>query len=175
MDGLAHLLDRTVYPLQPFIVIVALIAWGVGVVSVIRNRIKKSTKRFPRSFVAAAIVFTSIIGLEFALVDFVKREALTEIAPRLSNQIESVSVNGARIGKSDLLVEALRNMHGTIGHHSHPTASYQVLLTTSRGSLQLDLERDSQDPHEYWVFYAPFHITRLNDVGHAFTDALDGM
>lgn len=175
MDSLAHLLDKTIYPLQPLIVIVALLVWGVGVVSIIRNRIKKSTERFPRTFAAAAIVFVGIIGAEFALIDFVRREALTEIAPRLSGQIESVSVNGTQIGNGDLLVEALRNMHGTVGHHSGPTTRYRVLLTTSIGALQLDMERDSQDPHEYWVFYPLFHLMKSNDVGHAFTNALDGM
>lgn len=174
MDSLAHLLDKTVYPLQPLIVLVALIVWVVAAVSMVRNRMKPFPDKRPRGFAAAGMVFVGVIGAEFTLVAFVKHEAFREIDPQLYGKIESVTVNGIQIGNSGPLVTALRNMQGTIGHHSHPTKRYRVLLTTARGSLALDMERDSEDPEEYWVFYPYFHITRLNPLGHAFTDALEG-
>jgi hypothetical protein len=175
MNGLAHLLDNTVHPLQPFIVLAALIVWIVAAIQLVRNRMKTFPEKLPRGFVAAGMVFLGIVGAEFALVAFVKYEALREIDPQLSGAIDSVTVNGTPIANVGPLVDALRKMHGTIGHHSHPTTRYHVVLITSRGSLPLDLERDSGDPHEYWVYYPVFHITRLNEVGHAFTDALDGI
>ena len=105
--------------------------------------------KYPRGFLAAGLVFVGIIGAEFALVEFVEYAALREIDPQLSGEIDSVTVNGTPIANVGPLVEALRNMHRTIGHHSHPTTRYHVVLTTSRDSLPLDLERDSGDPHEY--------------------------
>lgn len=73
------------------------------------------------------------------------------------------------------LFVVLRDMHDTMGHHSHPTTRYRLFLTTSRGPLELQLCRDSQDPHEYWVFYPGFDSTKMNDIGHVFTNALDGI
>ena len=35
--------------------------------------------------------------------------------------------------------------------------------------------RDSQDFHEYWVSIAKFHSTTSNEIGHVFTDTLDGI
>jgi hypothetical protein len=99
--------------------------------------------------------------------------AMKEISPRLTSRIESVGVDRIQMSDATALVGALRAMHGTIGHHSHPTRKYHVLLNTERGYLTLDLGRDSGDAHEYWVFYSGFHATSLNAVGHAFTDALD--
>jgi hypothetical protein len=100
---------------------------------------------------------------------------LREIALQMSGETQSVTVNGTLIDSNAPLVAALRKMHGASYHHSHGTTRYRVVLTTSFGLLPLDLDRDSEDPHEYWVFYPLFHITKLNDVAHAFTDALDGM
>jgi hypothetical protein len=116
-----------------------------------------------------------IIGTEFALSEVIQSGAIEEIHPRLNSQIEIVKINGSNFQKVHEIVDALRNMHSTLGHHSHPTTNYEVSLLTAAGPLTLDLRRDSDDPHEYWVFYPGFFATRLQDVGHAFTSALDGM
>ena len=176
MDGLAHLVDDTIHPLQPLIVLVALIGWVIAAISMIRSRLTHKEKYASPAFIVGLIIFVGVIGAEFAVYDFVIREALNdEIKPQLAGKIESVTVNGNPLDNSGPLITALREMHGTIGHHSHTTTRYRVVLTTSRGTLPLDLNRDSQDPHEYWVYYPSFHITKLKEVGHAFTDTLDGM
>lgn len=179
MNGLAHLLDNAVYRLQPLIIAIALIVWVAGLVSWVwfqwkfRRKNPWANPGVPRSFIAACIIFAGIIGAEFAFAAIIQQAALNEIKPILSSKVESVTVDGTQISGGDALVDALRKMHGTIGHHSHPTRTYQVILRSSFGSLALDFGRDSQDPHEYWVFYPGFHSTTLNAVGHAFTDALD--
>lgn len=175
MNGLAHLLDKTVFPVQPLIVPIALIVWIVAAIPRVRSRLKFFPQKYHLGLAAAGMVFVGIIGAEFALVAFVEHEAWHEMVPQLYGEIESVTVDGIQIGDSGPLVAALRNMQGTIGHHSHPTTSHVVVLTTSRGSLPLNLKRDSEDPDEYWVFYPFFQITRFNAVGHAFTDAMEGM
>jgi hypothetical protein len=140
----------------------------------IDSRRKSPPNRWRRSSLISAIVFVGIIGGELAVAAVIKHAALEEIGSQLSCPVESVAVDGVRINGSGRLMNAIRNMHGTIGHHSHPTKRYHVSIGTSCGQLHLDFARDSQDPHEFWVFYPGFYSTRLSDIGHAFTDVLDG-
>lgn len=130
--------------------------------------------RMPRALIVAAAIFVGITLGEVVLITMIKVAALKEIAPMLSGPIVSVSIDGTRMSDATALVGALRKMHEPlIGHHSHPTKRYQVVLDTPRGYLTLDLGRDSGDPHEYWVFYPGFHATTSNAIGHAITDAID--
>jgi hypothetical protein len=176
MHDFAHLLDRTIHPLQPAIILIALIAWGfaaVGQASTIRSRLPISPQPLSRMFITGASIFVAIIGGELAISEVIRFAALDEIRPKLSADIEAVTVNGTPFEATEGFIAALRGMHGTFGHHSHPTTEYRLLLKTSNGPLALELRRDSQDPHEYWVFYPEFNATKLQDVGHVFTDALD--
>jgi len=182
MIAFAHILDDVLKPLQPYLIGFALMCWGFAAVSMIRaarvreTRILGAPKRVPRGFVMGAAAFALVIGGEFALSGLIQRGARLEIRPLLSSRVESLSVNGAAFKDPDKLVSALRGMFSlTMAHHSHPTNCFRVLLQTTDGPLELDPCRDSDDPHEYWVYYPNFNTTRANEVGHAFTDALDGM
>jgi hypothetical protein len=178
MPNFVHSLDRIIYPLQPFIILIALIVWGfaaIDQISAIRSRMPGSPQWVSRKFIASALVFVGIIGGEFAVATIIKLAALNEIRPKLSADVEAVSLDNVPFERTDGLVTALRNMHDTMGHHSHPTTRDRLLVKTSRGPLGLELRRDSQDVHEYWVFYPEFNSTKMNDVGHVFTDALDGV
>ena len=182
---MAHLIDNILHVLQPFIIATALAAWVVAAFGLFRRvrrtppelRVRESVQsqwaRTPRYVFVAGAIFIGIIMGELLLIKAITIAAMREIAPRLTARIEWVSVDGTQMNDATALVGALRAMHGTIGHHSHPTRKYHVVLNTERGDLRLELGRDSGDPHEYWVFYSGFHATRSNAVGHAFTDALD--
>jgi hypothetical protein len=117
--------------------------------------------------------FAAIVGGEFAAAELIEHEARMEIAPLLASKVNSVTVNGKPIANADAIFSALRGMHSIMAHHSHPTACYRIELTTESGPLELDPCRDSDDPHEYWVFYPGFRETRLNEIGRTVTDALD--
>jgi hypothetical protein len=177
MHDFAHLLDRTIYPLQPVIILAAFIAWGLAAAGQISAIASKNTRNWRRTisprFAAGSLIFVAIIGIEFGIAGVLRMAALEEIRPKLSADIESATVNGVHFDISDGFIADLRNIHGTFGHHSSPTANYRLFLQTSRGPLTLELRRDSQDMREYWVFYTEFNATKLNDVGHVFTDALD--
>ena len=121
------------------------------------------------------LVFAGVIGGEFAIAGFLKSAVLDEVNPKLTANIETLTINDTRFERTSELLADLRNMHGTMGHHSRPTTGYRLSLATSRGPLELKLCRDSQNPREYWVFYAGFYSTRMNDIGHVFTNALDGI
>jgi hypothetical protein len=173
MHSLAHLVDRTVSSLQPVLILVALGGWAIAFAGQIVTRRPGSPRPVSAMFVAGGLIFAGIIGGEFLIGAYLKSVALNEIHPQLSADIGSLTVNGTQFGKADDLIAALRNIRDTTAHHSHPTTEYRVLLNTSQGALALHVCRDSQDPHEYWVFYPNFHSTASNAVGHIFTEALD--
>jgi hypothetical protein len=178
MQSFAHLVDTATYTLQPVLILIALSGWVialVGQISATRSRKPWAARPISRMFVAGCIIFAGIIGSEFALAAYVKSAALNEIHPRLVADIELVTANDKQVDKPNNLIAALRSMHDTTAHHSHPIKGYRLFLKTSRGPLILQVCRDSDDPHEYWVFYPNFHSTTSNDVGHIFTDALDNL
>jgi len=178
MHHFAHLVDRTVNSLQPIFILIALGGWAValvGQISAYRSRKPGAPRPISGKFIVGMLVFAGVIGGEFAIGGFLKSAALDEVKPKLTANIEAVTINGTRFDKTSEFFAALRNMHSTMGHHSHPTTRYRLFLTTSQGPLELQLCRDSQDPHEYWVFYPGFDSTRKNDIGHVFTNALDGI
>lgn len=178
MHHFAHLVDRAVHWLQPIFILVAMGGWAIaiaGQISAYRSRKPGSPRPISGKFIVGMLVFAGIIGGEFAIAAFVKSAALDEVNPKLTDNIEALTINGTRLDKTDELLVDLRSMRGTVGHHSHPTIGYRLNLSSSRGPLELQLCRDSQDPHEYWVFYAGFYSTKMNDIGHVFTNALDGI
>jgi hypothetical protein len=169
----AHILDKTIYPLQPLIVLAAVIAWvfaAAGHMSARRNG-----RRTSPMFFAGILGFAAIIGAEFGVAAIVKQAALKEIRPKLFANVAGVEVNGTPAKNRAALVDAVRNMHDIMAHHSSPRIRFEVLLETANGPLALCLGRDSQDNHEYWVYYSGFHSTQSNEIGHVFTSALDGM
>ena len=159
MIAFAHLLDAAIYPVQPYLIGIAIAFWIVGAVSQVRASLNRSRilgvpKRISRGFLVGIIGFAAIIGSEFAIFGLIEYAARMEIAPMLSSRIESVTVNGKPVEPSDAIVKALREMPSTtMAHHSHPTVCYRIALGSERGPLELDPCRDSDDPHEYWVYY----------------------
>jgi hypothetical protein len=173
----AHLVDRAVHSLQPLFILTAMAGWTVaatGQISAYRSRKPGSPRPISATFIVGLLIFAGIIGGEVAIAGFLKSTALAEVEPKLVANIETVSVNGAPFDNPDGLLAALRSMHDTMAHHSSPTTGSRLFLTTSQGPLELQMCRDSQDPHEYWVFYPRFYSTKTNDIGHVFTNALDG-
>jgi hypothetical protein len=181
MIGFAHFLDDTVHPLQLYLIAAVVLVWIVAAVSMARASARKSRilgvpREIPRGFLFGFIVFGAIVGGEFALAGLIKQGARMEIEPILFSKVESVTVNGTPVRDPGPLLESLREMYRlSMAHHSHPTRCYRVVMLGEHGTLELDPCRDSDDPHEYWVYYPSFHVTRMNEVGRAFTDALDGM
>jgi hypothetical protein len=176
MNHIAHLLDDNFFLLQPVLILFALFGWGlafVGILSLRQAQRRRSHNRGRSLIVLGFAIFGAVVVAEFASTEFIKHSAWEEIRPKLFSKMETVSVNGSETGDGAALVAALRETHATMAHHSHPTTEYWVILDTSRGPLYLRLCRDSDNPHEYWVYYSGFHTTKLNELGRAFTDALD--
>jgi hypothetical protein len=177
MDDFVQQLDNVITPLQPIIFTGGLVALGVAAffqISIIRFSKKAALKPKlkSRGFTIALAIFLSIVAGEFASVTIIKSGAIDEIRSILSEQVVSVSINGGQISNPAILVSALKNMCNTPAHHSHPTKNYQLTVNTMRGTLQLDLQKDSANPNEYWVYYPKFLTTQTNEVGRICTDAI---
>jgi hypothetical protein len=99
-----------------------------------------------------------------------------EIQPMLRSANIAVRVDGAPLRHQPEFVEALRRMPSfLIGHHSHPLdRGYLADFQTSVGAFQLEIFPDSDEPHEFWVYY-PNLLADPIGVGHVFTDAFDGV
>lgn len=124
-------------------------------------------------FVAAVAIFCGIIAFEVALTSLYWYEARVEIAAFCAGGVESVTVDGKPLGPADDLVARIVAPRRLWGHHSHPTQTLRARLKGANGTLDLALGRDSDDPHEYWLFYPHYSVTRYYEVGHVFTDRLD--
>jgi hypothetical protein len=64
----------------------------------------------------------------------------------------SVLVAQRPLRDADAVVAALRTVHYTSSHHSHPTRSFAVRITCGSSSVDVVLARDSDRTDEYWVF-----------------------
>jgi hypothetical protein len=176
INNLAHMLDRFAQPLIFLFVFVAICGWAYGFVAKASpNRRLKAWEPIDQDarFVLGAGVFGMMLGGMFLLSNYINASALEEIRSGLSAKIETVTVNGQPFEKADALLVALRNMADTEAHHSSPGKSFEVIVTTDRGSVTLVLRKDSDNPHEYWVFYPGFRSTQTSNVARAFTDVLD--
>jgi len=173
MIRFAHLVDRITHFLHPVLVVAAIGFWILALIGEVRRRRGRQSNESKYSLPPGLLLFVGfsgfvgIIGFEFATAAFVKSAALREIQPILAERPLSVLVNGRPTAHSAELTDALRTISDPTRHHSHPTESFQVQIVTARNSLTLELERDSQDAREFWVFYPGFNMI---EVGHAFTD-----
>jgi len=176
MISFAHGLDNTVHSLQPILILIAVCGWIYGVVARVwgsRPLLSWEPRSRNTRFFLGLLVFGGIIASFFLFDAVIKSAALEEMGPMLSSRIESATVNGSLFEQVDELAAVLRGVHDAPAHHSHTVKGYEVWVKTELGPLTLRLCRDSQNPHEYWVFYPRFHSTDSSEVGRVFTDLLD--
>jgi hypothetical protein len=176
MITFAHQLDRIIHHFWPALFGILIIAWLFAAVSTARRNGKYPPPpkgRHSPAVRTAIAMFVGLIVAMFAVGSLINWAARREIWERMPPKIDSVTVNGAPFAKAGQLVTDLRGMGSTLKHHSEPTTPYRVTIRSTAGSLALVLARDSANPQEYWVFYGGFESTKLNDVGHVFTAALD--
>ena len=85
-----------------------------------------------------------------------------------------VWVAGQPVTDPDRVLQALRSLRWASAHHSHPSHPILVRVLAPSHDVVLSVSRDSDDPHEYWVFLPRYRVTSMNEVGRIFTTALDG-
>jgi hypothetical protein len=101
-----------------------------------------------------------------------------EFLDSVSNQCV-VRINGKPVQNREGILSALKAIRDLPAHHSSPTHTIDVELSDPPRHLSLCLERDSSNPHEYWVFTpSPSRLASRaalkTDIGHVITTAFDG-
>ena len=84
-----------------------------------------------------------------------------------------VIANGKSVENRDEVLVTLKSVHWIFPHHSSPGPPIGIEISDQSQRLSLWLSRDSGDPHEYWVFYPKYYITKRNEVGHITTSLFD--
>jgi len=171
-----HRLDAALAPFWLLPLLVAVGLWLVGMAGVVRfgSSWEASGRVRWGLFAVGFAGFTAVVGSGIGIVELEQAAVSGEIAPRLNAQILTVQVDGRPCRSARTLVEALRSR--TDDHPDHSSASdvrHDVLLQSTAGPLRLAIARDDKDPRNWWVFYDGFHLTTMNDIGHALTDAPD--
>lgn len=90
-----------------------------------------------------------------------------------------ISIDGEPTQNRREILEVLRTMHWSPGHHSHPTTdinrtnAINIDVSCDPERIMLRLARDSEDPREYWVFVPKYWITSTSEVGRIKTSLFD--
>jgi hypothetical protein len=85
-----------------------------------------------------------------------------------------VWIAGRPVTDPDRVLQALRSLRWASAHHSHPSHPILVRVLTPSHDVILSVSRDSDDPHEYWVFLPRYRVTSMNEIGRIFTTVFDG-
>ncbi len=84
-----------------------------------------------------------------------------------------VIVNGKPAENPDEVLATLKSLHWIFPHHSSPGRTIGIEISDQSHRVSLWLSRDSGDPHEYWVFYPKYYITKRNEIGRIITSLFD--
>lgn len=105
----------------------------------------------------AARLTLGVLGL-FALVGFgflADYAGERRLQRRLANDLRAatgVELAGQPVQSSGPLLLALGQIGSIPAHHSGPTEPIPLRILSQRDTIQLTLARDSERPHEFWVF-----------------------
>ena len=83
-----------------------------------------------------------------------------------------VLINGREVPHAAEVLNTLKKLRDLPAHHSSPSKKFSVEVG-GPAKVSLVLARDSGDPHEYWVFYPRYWITRYNEIGRLKTALFD--
>jgi hypothetical protein len=115
-------------------------------------------------FVGSILIAITIAGI---MSSCSRVEALNALRNLSGNY--KVNVNSEPAHDPDKIVAALKE----VAHHSHPTKMIRVDVQSEKGSLTLELGRDSGYAQEYWVFYPKYRVTSNNEIGRVTTRVFD--
>lgn len=132
----------------------------------------RSSYGFP---VKSTLVFVTAIALAIILAEIISARSRTEalnFLQGLSGHYD-VYINQRSISDSATVISALKALSPAVPHHSHPTNRIQVDIQNEKGTLHLELRRDSDNLQEYWVYYPKYTVTSNNEIGRINTTVFD--
>ncbi len=125
--------------------------------------------------VKSVLFFVAPIVIAIAIAEIVTARSRVEALNFLRDVSGNykVYVNSQVPRDPDGIVSALKTTAPELAHHSHPTKTIRVDIETDKGTLTLQLGRDSGYAQEYWVFYPKYRITSNNEIGRMTTPLFD--
>ena len=173
-----HALDMTAYVAFPIALMALpflLVNWLRYVYKLQRNRQLGPASPRPTMPVKSLLAFAVPILAFMLAAALSKSFAQDEVRTKLNvvNANCRVSISGQSVENAEPILRALRSLRWAQAHHSHPTHRIGINISDSEHELSLILARDSDDPHEYWVFFPEHSITAANEVGSIFTNVFD--
>ncbi len=137
-----------------------------------RSRVVPLAAMFP---VKSVIFFVGPIILAMVIAQIVTSYGRYEVLSflrELSGDYK-IYINAKPSHQPQRIAAALKEVAPQWGHHSHPTKMIAVEIQSDKGSLTLELGRDSGYAQEYWVFYPKYGITSNNEIGRVTTSVFD--
>ncbi len=143
------------------------------------NALNKNRSRFvplpAKMPVKSVVFFVAPIIVAISIAEIVQErsrdEALNFLRDLSGNY--QVYVNSQPTQDPAGLVSTLKTTAPQLAHHSHPTKMIRVDIKSEKGSLTLQLGRDSGYAREYWVFYPKYRVTSNNEIGRVTTPIFD--
>lgn len=166
MMAILHILD--------WLPVVVLAGFLVGLRWVIRRyRVRGNN--------ATLFIYAMVALLSLVVTAVFSLEAGKAIArSRVKKELQSIAqgefelyVNGISVEAPADIVALIHELESHDSHHSHPTDHrYEIRIASNRSESELNLilRRDSDQKHEYWVFWPEFSEKR--EIGSIRTQSL---
>jgi hypothetical protein len=134
----------------------------------------------PRAFSVIGLLFpiSLVVGwfaglTSTSIAQFKAREFFDSVSDKCV-----IAINGRSVQDRDEILNVLKALGDLPAHHSSPTHRIAVELSDPPRQLSLWLARDSNNPHEYWVFSPSpsrfaLRAELKKDIGHIVTTAFD--
>ena len=138
---------------------------------------RKRTGPFPLKSTLFFVIPVGIGLITGSTSEFIAQSQTLEFLRSISARA-SVSINGKEAQNSGDMISALRKIEDRQFHHSSPTHTICVDVSDDSRHMRLLVARDSDDPHEYWIF-APspsklaLRANLTKDIGHIITPVFD--
>ena len=122
--------------------------------------------------------FTCFIGslaVVFVLSDLAKTGARDEFKKwldKVSGDV-AVTVNGELITNPTQVIVELKKVAPLQAHHSRTMKKISIEILSNGNRLAINLERDSDIPQEYWVFYPKYRWRHYDEIGRITTSLFD--
>ncbi len=108
----------------------------------------------PARLAVAGHVFLLLVAGMFFL-DYKSEDAARRAIQESAAHATAVVIEGARVTNDAALLAAFQEVKHVAAHHSSPRQPpIHLLIVTAQDTIPVILARDSERPHEFWVFRA---------------------
>jgi hypothetical protein len=135
---------------------------------------RHNVKKLRKSVIAAIIIFVLSTILLF-LVEFIgARTIRREVRNYLQSATDKaqIFIDGKAVNNPAQILMVIRKLTPYAAHHSHAENRFELHIVDSDQNLTLQLGRDSQISHEYWIYYPSYDRNGI-EIGRITTNIFD--